>query len=77
MVPMNDAVQLLFMNLGPTELLVILLIILVLFGATKIPKLARGLGKGITEFKKGLKEGNEDDAIKKEIAEDGDKKDEE
>jgi len=38
------------------ELLVILLIILILFGATKIPELARGLGSGIREFKKAAKE---------------------
>lgn len=38
--------------LGMQELLVILLIVLVLFGAKKIPDLASGLGKGIKEFKK-------------------------
>lgn len=43
---------------SPTELLVILAIILVLFGASKIPALGRGLGEGIRNFKKGL--GDED-----------------
>ena len=47
-------------NLGVPELLIILLVILVLFGAKKIPDLAKGIGQGIKEFKKGIKD-NEDD----------------
>lgn len=43
-------------NLGAPEIILILVIILVLFGAKKIPELARGLGKGISEFKKGMKD---------------------
>jgi sec-independent protein translocase protein TatA len=39
---------------SPTELLVIFAIILVLFGASKIPALGKGLGQGIRNFKKGL-----------------------
>jgi sec-independent protein translocase protein TatA len=39
------------MNLGGTEVFVILFIVILLFGAKKIPELARGLGKGIREFK--------------------------
>lgn len=42
---------LLFFNMGGQEILLILLIILIFFGAKKIPELARGLGKGIREFK--------------------------
>ena len=42
---------LLFFNLGGGEIFVILLIVVVLFGSKKIPELARGLGKGIREFK--------------------------
>jgi sec-independent protein translocase protein TatA len=49
------------MNLGPTELLVILVIVLLLFGATRLPKLAKSLGQASSEFKKGLNEGAEDD----------------
>lgn len=45
-------------NLGPTELIVILIIILVLFGGTKLPSLARSLGKSVGEFKKGREEGD-------------------
>lgn len=45
-----------FGNLGFTEILIIVLILVVLFGAKKIPELAQGLGKGMKEFKKALKE---------------------
>ena len=43
-------------NIGFPELLVILLIVLLLFGAKRLPEIARGLGKSIQEFKKGVKE---------------------
>ena len=42
--------------MGGQELLIILAIVIVLFGAKKIPELASGLGKGIKEFKKASKE---------------------
>ncbi len=45
-----------FGNLGAGEIILILLVILILFGAKKIPELARGIGKGMSEFKKGLKD---------------------
>lgn len=41
-----------FMNLGGQEMLIIFVIVLLLFGAKKIPELARGLGKSMGEFKK-------------------------
>jgi sec-independent protein translocase protein TatA len=41
-----------FMNIGGQELIFILLIILLLFGAKKLPELARGMGKAVTEFQK-------------------------
>jgi sec-independent protein translocase protein TatA len=44
-------------NLGAPELLIVLLVVLVLFGGAKLPKLARSMGQAQTEFKKGLKEG--------------------
>ncbi|MBM3867028.1 MAG: twin-arginine translocase TatA/TatE family subunit, partial [Verrucomicrobia bacterium] len=44
------------MGLGPTELIVILIILLVLFGGSKLPGLAKGLGQSIKEFKKATKE---------------------
>jgi sec-independent protein translocase protein TatA len=46
-------------NMGPTEILVIFLIIIILFGAKRLPELARSLGKSIREFKsatQGLKD---------------------
>jgi sec-independent protein translocase protein TatA len=43
-------------NLGVTEILLILLVILVFFGSKKIPELAQGLGKGIREFRKATQE---------------------
>lgn len=46
-------------NLGATEIILIVLVILVFFGAKKIPELARGLGQGIREFKKATKEVSE------------------
>ena len=45
-----------FGNFGAGEIILILLVVLILFGAKKIPELAKGLGKGMSEFKKGLKE---------------------
>jgi len=48
------------------ELLIILAIVVLLFGAKKIPELAKGMGKGIKEFKGAMKEGEEDEV--KEIA---------
>ncbi len=41
-----------FMNIGGQELILILLIVLVLFGAKKLPELARGMGQAIKEFQK-------------------------
>lgn len=46
------------MNLGPTELIIVLLVVLVLFGGAKLPKLARSMGQAQSEFKRGIKEGN-------------------
>jgi sec-independent protein translocase protein TatA len=43
-------------GLGMPELLVILLIALLIFGAAKLPQIGRALGKTINEFKKGMKE---------------------
>jgi sec-independent protein translocase protein TatA len=44
-------------NIGPTQLLLCLAIILVLFGGKKLPDLARSLGRSMGEFKKGKEEG--------------------
>lgn len=52
-------------GIGGTELLIILGIVLLLFGGTKLPSLARGLGQSIKEFKKASKEDPEEDKPKK------------
>ncbi len=43
-------------GIGAQELLLILLVVLLLFGAKRIPEFAQGLGKGIREFKKAVRE---------------------
>jgi sec-independent protein translocase protein TatA len=48
------------MRLGPWEIGLIVMFVVVLFGAKKIPEIMRGLGSGIKEFKSGLKEGEAD-----------------
>ena len=47
-------------NLGTGELLLIFLVILLLFGAKRLPELARGLGKGINEFKDAVETGKQE-----------------
>ena len=62
-----------FGNLGATEIILIVLAILILFGAKKIPELAQGIGKGMKEFKKAVKDVEDDiksvdkDDTKKEV----------
>jgi sec-independent protein translocase protein TatA len=41
-------------NIGGTELLILLAVVLLLFGAKRIPELAKGLGSGVREFKRGV-----------------------
>ena len=49
-----------FGSLGATEIILIIVAIILLFGAKKIPELAQGIGKGMKEFKKAVKEVEED-----------------
>jgi TatA/E family protein of Tat protein translocase len=49
------------MDLGPTELLIVLAIALLLFGGAKLPKLARSMGEASREFKKGV-DGHKDES---------------
>ena len=49
-----------FQQFGTTEILIILVILLVLFGAKKLPELGKGLGKGIKEFRSGVKSVNDE-----------------
>jgi len=55
-----------FQNIGMPELLIILIILLLVFGASKIPQLARALGKSVNEFKNGM---HEDEEVTKETEE--------
>jgi sec-independent protein translocase protein TatA len=48
-------------GLGAPELIIILVIVLLIFGGTKLPKLARSLGQAQKEFKTGLEEGGKPD----------------
>lgn len=48
-------------RLGPTELVIILVIVILIFGANRIPQLARSLGEGIKEFRKSVKTATKDD----------------
>ncbi len=56
---------------GHTEIILVIFVILLLFGAKKLPELSRSLGKSLGEFKKGQKEGDapdkDDETEKKEI----------
>jgi sec-independent protein translocase protein TatA len=61
-----------FMNFGAGEIIIIALIILLLFGGKKIPELMKGLGKGVSNFKKGMNDIEEE--IKKPIENNSEKK---
>ena len=54
-------INLAFFNLGPWEILLILVVVLILFGAKRLPELAKGLGQGVNEFRDAV------DSSKKEI----------
>ncbi|MBR5591877.1 MAG: twin-arginine translocase TatA/TatE family subunit [Kiritimatiellae bacterium] len=67
------------MKVGIWQLLIVILLIVLIFGAKKIPEIARALGRSSGEFKKGLKEGNAEatakvDEIKEAILGDPDQK---
>ncbi|HEX3000511.1 MAG TPA: twin-arginine translocase TatA/TatE family subunit [Armatimonadota bacterium] len=47
------------MHIGTQELLIVVAIVLLLFGPKRLPELARGIGKSITEFRKGTREEDE------------------
>ena len=62
----SDKIIYAIFNLGPMEMIIIVLVILLLFGAKRLPGLAKGLGQGIQEFKGAI------DGAKKEIEDVGD-----
>jgi sec-independent protein translocase protein TatA len=47
-------------GLGPTELVIILVILLLVFGGTKLPQLAKGLGEGVRNFKRAVADDDEE-----------------
>lgn len=59
-----------FGSVGMPELIIGLVVILLLFGAKRVPELARGLGSGVREFKKGTQEGEVEDKNKDEAKKD-------
>lgn len=57
-------------DFGPTEIILIIVALLLLFGGKKLPELAQGIGKGIKEFKKAVKEPEQEEADSKAKKED-------
>ena len=65
-------------GLGTQELIIILVIVVVLFGASRLPQIGEGIGKAIRNFKKSMSQPDEIDVTpKKPVSEDKEKKDEE
>jgi sec-independent protein translocase protein TatA len=62
-----------FSNIGGWEILIIIFLILIFFGAKKIPDLAQGLGKGIKEFRKAAKDIQDDISLEEKSSESKDK----
>ncbi len=52
-------------GLGGSELVIILVIVVIIFGASRLPQLGKGLGEGIRNFKSSIREGKEEAAEKK------------
>jgi sec-independent protein translocase protein TatA len=52
-------------SIGAPELIIVLVIVLLIFGSTKLPKLARSMGQASKEFKKGIEEGAQPDEDEK------------
>ena len=55
-------------SIGPVELIIILAIVLLLFGVGRVSRVGKELGSAISEFRKGLNEGREDETIETETA---------
>jgi sec-independent protein translocase protein TatA len=61
-------------NFGVTEIVLIILVVVLLFGGRKIPELMKGIGQGMKEFKKASKVDDDSDKTKTESAEDSKEK---
>ncbi len=59
--PLFNTLLLMIPTLGPMELVIILVIIIVLFGANRLPQIGKGIGEGIKNFKRGMKAAEEED----------------
>lgn len=59
-------------GLGPTELIIIFVILLLVFGAKRIPEIARGIGKGIVEFKKAASDNGDESSDSRKLKDDRD-----
>jgi len=57
-------------RIGLSELLIILVIVIIVFGASRLPKVARGIGEGIREFRKAIKEKGSKEETKEEKSKD-------
>ena len=55
---------------GPTQILIIIVLLILLFGASRVPGIMENLAKGITSFKKGLKEEDENKTLENKTSED-------
>ena len=55
-----------FLMIGTTEIILIVLVVLLIFGGKKIPELMRGLGSGVKSFKDGMREGDKPEEKKDE-----------
>ena len=60
-------------NFGATEIILILLVVVLLFGGRKIPELMKGLGQGLRDFKKASKVEDDPEKVKTETKEDAKK----
>ena len=59
---MNDVSSFIMFGMpGPSEILIVLLIVLVLFGGSKLPEIGKYMGKGISEFKKAMRDSSDDE----------------
>jgi sec-independent protein translocase protein TatA len=58
---LDEGEHLVLRNIGWPEIILILVVVMLLFGATKLPELARSIGASAKEFRKGLDEGAEDE----------------
>ena len=67
--PLFNTLLLMIPTLGTMELVIILVIIIVLFGANRLPQIGKGIGEGIKNFKRGMKAATDEDDEPQRLAE--------